>query len=78
MTSTISGSPWEISCDRILHRILYLLTIKQGLSELRVIPKDGSSRYAVANALGKACYDGKLITGPDYDEDLRDFFGHFF
>ncbi|KAG6185215.1 hypothetical protein E4U27_000600 [Claviceps purpurea] len=34
-------------------------------------------QYAITNALGKACYDGRLITGSNYDEARGDFFGPF-
>ncbi|CCE34744.1 uncharacterized protein CPUR_08680 [Claviceps purpurea 20.1] len=46
-------------------------------SELRAIPKEVSPKYAITNALGKACYDGRLITGSQYDEARGDFFGPF-
>ncbi|KAG6282231.1 hypothetical protein E4U48_004839 [Claviceps purpurea] len=44
---------------------------------LRAIPKEVSPEYAITNALGKACYDGRLITGSQYDEARGDFFGPF-
>ncbi|KAG6065725.1 hypothetical protein E4U32_006995 [Claviceps aff. humidiphila group G2b] len=51
--------------------------LQKYLSELRAIPKEVSPKYAITNALGKACYDGRVITGSDYDEARRDFFGPF-
>ncbi|KAG5954820.1 hypothetical protein E4U57_004095 [Claviceps arundinis] len=51
--------------------------LQKYLSELRAIPKEISPKYAITNALGKACYDGRLITGSDYGEARRDFFGPF-
>ncbi|KAG5930714.1 hypothetical protein E4U60_006980 [Claviceps pazoutovae] len=47
------------------------------LSELRAIPKEVAPKYAITNVLGKACYDGRLITGSVYDEARGDFFGPF-
>ncbi|KAG6215510.1 hypothetical protein E4U26_008478 [Claviceps purpurea] len=51
--------------------------LRKYLSELRAIPKEVSPKYAITNALGKACYDGRLVTGSDYDEARGDLFGPF-
>ncbi|KAG5934114.1 hypothetical protein E4U59_006415, partial [Claviceps monticola] len=51
--------------------------LQKYLSKLRAIPKEVWPKYAITDALSKACYDGRLITGSDYDEAWGDFFGPF-
>ncbi|KAG6226454.1 hypothetical protein E4U25_008043 [Claviceps purpurea] len=51
--------------------------LQKCLSELRAIPKEVSPKYAITNALGKECYDARIIMGSQYDEARGDFFGPF-
>ncbi|QPH04155.1 hypothetical protein C2857_000930 [Epichloe festucae Fl1] len=79
LTTTVCGTPLGWCIDTLSHDEVTTLLgdLQKGLSELRAIPKEVSPEYAITNALGKACYDGRLITGSDYDEVRGDFFGPF-
>lgn len=79
LTTTVCGVPLGWCIDTLSHDEVTTLIgdLQKSLSELRAIPKEVSPEYAITNVLGKACYDGRLITGSDYDEARGDFFGPF-
>ncbi|KAG5958159.1 hypothetical protein E4U56_005781 [Claviceps arundinis] len=79
LTTKVRGIPLGWCIDTLSHDEVTTLVgdLQKCLSELRAIPKEVSSNYAITNALGKACYDGRLITGSQYDEARGDFFGPF-
>ncbi|KAI0426010.1 kinase-like domain-containing protein [Xylaria sp. FL1042] len=47
------------------------------LGQLRAIAKEVAPQYAITNALGKPCYDYRIIAGVVYDEERGDFAGPF-
>ncbi|CCE27336.1 uncharacterized protein CPUR_00810 [Claviceps purpurea 20.1] len=79
LTTKISGVPLGWCIDTLSRDEVTTLVgdLQKYFSELRAIPKEVSPKYAITNALGKACYDGRLITGSQYDEARGDFFGPF-
>ncbi|KAG6256858.1 hypothetical protein E4U23_000403 [Claviceps purpurea] len=79
LTTTVRGVPLGRCIDTLSHDEVTTLVgdLQECLSKLRAIPKEVAPKYAITNALGKACYDGRLITGSDYDEARGDFFGPF-
>ncbi|KAG6099026.1 hypothetical protein E4U30_007166 [Claviceps sp. LM220 group G6] len=79
LTTTVRGLPLGRCIDTLSHDEVTTLVgdLHECLSELRAIPKEVSPKYAITSALGEACYDGRLITGSDYDEARGDFFGPF-
>ncbi|KAG5923501.1 hypothetical protein E4U61_003221 [Claviceps capensis] len=79
LTTTVYGIPLGWCIDTLSHGEVTTLVgdLQKCLLELRVIPKEVSPKYAITNILGKAYYDGRLITGSDYDEARGDFFGPF-
>ncbi|KAG6057046.1 hypothetical protein E4U32_005383 [Claviceps aff. humidiphila group G2b] len=79
LTTTIRGVPLGRCIDTLSHDEVTTLVgdLQECLSKLRAIPKEVAPKYAITNALGKACYDGRLITGSNYDEARGDFFGPF-
>ncbi|KAG6322937.1 hypothetical protein E4U22_007730 [Claviceps purpurea] len=79
LTSKVCGVPLGWCIDTLSHDEVTTLVgdLQKCLSELRAIPKEVSPNYAITNTLGKACYDGRLITGSQYDEARGDFFGPF-
>ncbi|KAG6297954.1 hypothetical protein E4U09_001188 [Claviceps aff. purpurea] len=79
LTTKVCGIPLGWCIDTLSHDEVTTLVgdVEKCLSGLRAIPKEVSPKYAITNALGKACYDGRLITGSNYDEARGDFFGPF-
>ncbi|KAG5943669.1 hypothetical protein E4U60_006551 [Claviceps pazoutovae] len=79
LTTTVRGVPLGWCIDTLSRDEVTTLVgdLQKYVSELRAIPKEISPKYAISDALGKACYDGRLITGSDYDEARGDFFGPF-
>ncbi|KAG6292131.1 hypothetical protein E4U45_007020 [Claviceps purpurea] len=79
LTTKVCGIPLGWCIDTLSRDEVTTLVgdLQKYLSELRAIPKEVSPKYAITNALGKACYDGRLITGSQYDEARGDFFGPF-
>ncbi|KAG5938976.1 hypothetical protein E4U59_003419 [Claviceps monticola] len=79
LTTTICGVPLGRCIEPLSDdEVTTLVGDLQGcLSKLRAIPKEVAPKYAITKALGKACYDGRLITGSNYDEARGDFFGPF-
>ncbi|KAG5990811.1 hypothetical protein E4U52_004226 [Claviceps spartinae] len=79
LTTTVRGVPLGRCIDTLSHDEVTTLVgdLQECLSKLRAIPKEVAPKYAITNALGKACYDGRLITGSNYDEARGDFFGPF-
>ncbi|KAG6317488.1 hypothetical protein E4U22_006203 [Claviceps purpurea] len=79
LTTTVRGVSLGRCIDTLSHEEVTTLVgdLQRCLLELRAIPKEVSPKYAITNALGEACYDGRLITGSDYDEARGDFFGPF-
>ncbi|KAG6087470.1 hypothetical protein E4U15_007828 [Claviceps sp. LM218 group G6] len=79
LTTTIRGVPLGRCIDTLSHDEVTTLVgdLQECLSKLRAIPKEVAPKYAITNALGKSCYDGRLITGSNYDEARGDFFGPF-
>ncbi|KAG5959501.1 hypothetical protein E4U57_000596 [Claviceps arundinis] len=77
LTTKVRGIPLGWCIDTLSHDEVTTLVgdLQKCLSELRAIPKEVPSNYAITNALGKACYDGRLITGSQYDEARGDFSG---
>ncbi|OAA55872.1 Protein kinase-like domain protein [Niveomyces insectorum RCEF 264] len=51
--------------------------LQRCVGELRAIPKDFGSRYAISNALGQPCYDFRIIMGVGPDKERGDFIGPF-
>lgn len=51
--------------------------LQRSLAELRAIPKVVAPEYAITNALGKACYDCRIIAGLNSNSDGEDFVGPF-
>ncbi|KAG6114301.1 hypothetical protein E4U13_003415 [Claviceps humidiphila] len=79
LTTAVCGVPLGRCIDTLSHDEVTTLVgdLQECLSELRAIPKEVSPKYAITNVLGEACYDGRLITGSDYDEARGDFLGPF-
>ncbi|KAG6102612.1 hypothetical protein E4U30_003830 [Claviceps sp. LM220 group G6] len=79
LTTKVRGIPLGRCIDTLSRDEVTTLVgdLQKYLSELRAIPKEVSPKYAITNALGKACYDGRLITGSQYDAARGDFFGPF-
>ncbi|KAG5956563.1 hypothetical protein E4U57_002540 [Claviceps arundinis] len=79
LTTTVRGVSLGRCIDTLSHDEVTTLVgdLQKCLLELRAIPKEVSPKYAITSALGEACYDGRLITGSDYDEARGDFFGPF-
>ncbi|KAG6118299.1 hypothetical protein E4U13_000312 [Claviceps humidiphila] len=79
LTTTVRGVPLGRCIDTLSHDEVTTLVgdLQKCLLELRAIPKEVSPKYVITSALGEACYDGRLITGSDYDEARGDFFGPF-
>ncbi|KAG5928564.1 hypothetical protein E4U42_000434 [Claviceps africana] len=51
--------------------------LQEALSQLRAIPKQVAPEYAITNAIGKACYDGRIsVCAPD-DPEQGEFVGPF-
>jgi hypothetical protein len=65
--------------DTLSENEVYTLVcdLRRGTRELRVIPKEVTPSYAISNALGKSCYDYRIFTGLDYDEERGYFIGPF-
>ncbi|KAG6178065.1 hypothetical protein E4U27_003999 [Claviceps purpurea] len=79
LTTKVCGIPLGWCIDTLSHDEVTTLVgdLRKCLSKLRAIPKKVSPKYAITDALGKACYDDRLVTGSDYDEARGDFFGPF-
>ncbi|KAG6053466.1 hypothetical protein E4U32_007540 [Claviceps aff. humidiphila group G2b] len=79
LTTTVRGVSLGRCIDTLNHDEVTTLVgdLQKCLLELRAIPKEVSPKYAITSTLGEACYDGRLITGSDYDEARGDFFGPF-
>ncbi|KAG6169228.1 hypothetical protein E4U11_004562 [Claviceps purpurea] len=79
LTTKVCGIPLGWCIDTLSHDEVTTLVgdLRKCLSKLRAIPKEVSPKYAITDALGKACYDDRLVTGSDYDEARGDFFGPF-
>ncbi|KAG6282240.1 hypothetical protein E4U48_004848 [Claviceps purpurea] len=79
LTTKVRGVPLGWCIDTLSRDEVTTLVgdLQKYLSELRAIPKEVSPKYAITNALGKECYDARIIMGTQYDEARGDFFGPF-
>ncbi|KAG6282237.1 hypothetical protein E4U48_004845 [Claviceps purpurea] len=79
LTTKISGVPLGWCIDTLSRDEVTTLVgdLQKYLSELRAIPKEVSPKYAITNALGKACYDARIMMATQYDEARGHFFGPF-
>ncbi len=79
LTSQVPGLRLGMCIDTLSDEELNTLVcdLQQCVGELRAIPKEVAPNYAITNAIGKACYDYRIIAGLDYDEDRGDFVGPF-
>ncbi|KAG6080945.1 hypothetical protein E4U15_003096 [Claviceps sp. LM218 group G6] len=79
LTTKVRGIPLGRCIDTLSRDEVTTLVgdLQKYLSELRAIPKEVSPKYAITNALGKACYDARIMMGSQYDEARGDFFGPF-
>jgi len=79
LTSQIPGLRLGVCIDTLSDREVDALIseLQKCLAELRAIPKLVAPRYAITNAVGKACYDYRINAGLEYDEDRGDFVGPF-
>lgn len=51
--------------------------LQRCVGELRAISKEVAPHYAISNALGKPCYDYRVIAGIPYDKERGYFVGPF-
>ncbi|CCE27337.1 uncharacterized protein CPUR_00811 [Claviceps purpurea 20.1] len=79
LTTKVRGIPLGRCIDTLSRDEVTTLVgdLQKHLSELRAIPKEVSPKYAITNALGKACYDARIMMATQYDEARGDFFGPF-
>ncbi|KAG5985516.1 hypothetical protein E4U52_001253, partial [Claviceps spartinae] len=79
LTTKVRGIPLGRCIDTLSRDEVTTLVgdLQKYLLEMRAIPKEVAPKYAITNALGKACYDARIMMGSQYDEARGDFFGPF-
>ncbi|KAK7952003.1 Protein kinase-like (PK-like) [Apiospora aurea] len=79
LTSRVSGVRLGSCIDTLSEdeERLLVYDLQRCIEQLRAIPKDALSKYAISNAVDEACYDHRVNMCLDYDEDRGDFVGPF-
>lgn len=79
LTTRVSGIRLGMCIDTLSddEESTLVCDLQRSLAELRAIPKMVAPGYAITNALGKACYDYRIIAGLNTDSDGGDFVGPF-
>ncbi|KAF5962855.1 protein kinase-like domain-containing protein [Fusarium bulbicola] len=79
LTSQIPGLRLGMCIDAMSDREVNSLVydLQKCIRELREIPKSVAPDYMITNAVGKACFDYRIIAGSDYDEERGDLAGPF-
>ncbi|KAK7963895.1 hypothetical protein PG988_010869 [Apiospora saccharicola] len=79
LTSRVSGVRLGSCIDTLSEDEEHLLVydLQKYIGQLRAIPKDATSKYAIINAVNEACYDHRVNMSLDYDENRGDFVGPF-
>ncbi|KAG6002939.1 hypothetical protein E4U21_002504 [Claviceps maximensis] len=79
LTTRIPGIPLGACINTLSHseEAALVYDLQQALYQLRTIPRETASGYAITNVLGNACYDGRIITSTIYDPEQGDFAGPF-
>ncbi|KAI1116544.1 kinase-like domain-containing protein [Nemania sp. NC0429] len=79
LTSRVLGLRLGMCIDTLSENEVHTLVcdLRRCLGELRAIPKEVAPDYAISNTVGESCYDFRIVTGLDWDEERGYFIGPF-
>ncbi|KAK6949581.1 hypothetical protein Daesc_009664 [Daldinia eschscholtzii] len=79
VTSRVPGKPIGLCIDFLNNEQLRIFAhdLWYCLQKLRTLQKDPILRSTISNTVGKACYDGRIVSAIVYDETRGDFVGPF-
>ncbi|KAI0394956.1 kinase-like domain-containing protein [Xylariaceae sp. FL0594] len=79
LTAQVPGGPAWMSIDTLTktERDTFSRDLHRYLAQLRAVPKEVAPHHAICDALGKPCYDYRIVHGLDYEEERGYFIGPF-
>ncbi|KAF5627075.1 kinase-like domain protein [Fusarium sp. NRRL 52700] len=79
LTSQVPGIRLGMCIDALSDREVSNLVcdLQECIRELRAIPKNVAPDYMITSAVGKACFDYRIIAGSNYDDEQGDLVGPF-
>ncbi|OTB19257.1 hypothetical protein K445DRAFT_305645 [Daldinia sp. EC12] len=79
VTSWMAGKPIGLCIDFLNNEQLRIFShdLWYCLQKLRTLQRDPMLQSTISNTVGKACYDGRIVTAIEYDETRGDFVGPF-